>query len=104
MRLFIAREALDPHLKIGGAIVNTQLLMSERAKAVVSSGKFYAGWYRVVVTERRGPDWNLHVTWKAMSLRGAHEQTTRAGLFHAMARVGPKLDREQLFARGLWAL
>src|SRR5438067_8918713 len=45
MRLFIAREALDPHLKVGGAIFNTQLPTSERAKAVFSSGKFYAGWY-----------------------------------------------------------
>src|SRR5947199_4341568 len=45
MRLFIAREALDPHLKVGGAIFNTQLPKSERLKAVFSSGKFYAGWY-----------------------------------------------------------
>ncbi|HEV2966449.1 MAG TPA: acyl-CoA dehydrogenase family protein, partial [Chthoniobacterales bacterium] len=45
MRLFIAREALDPHLKVGGAIFNTQLPMSERAKAVFTSGRFYAGWY-----------------------------------------------------------
>src|SRR3954471_650250 len=45
MRLFIAREALDPHLKVGGGIFNTQLPMSDRAKAVLSSGKFYAGWY-----------------------------------------------------------
>src|SRR2546430_6812529 len=45
MRLFIAREALDPHLKVGGAIFNTQLPMSERLKAVFMSGKFYAGWY-----------------------------------------------------------
>ena len=43
MRLFIAREALDPHLKVGGAIFNTQLPMCNRAKAVLSSGKFYAG-------------------------------------------------------------
>src|SRR5437660_11580871 len=45
MRLFIAREALDPHLKVGGAMFNTTLPMSERAKAVFTSGKFYAGWY-----------------------------------------------------------
>src|SRR5207253_901174 len=45
MRLFIAREALDPHLKVGGAIFNTQLPIPDRAKAVFSSGKFYAGWY-----------------------------------------------------------
>src|SRR5438309_2944968 len=45
MRLFIAREALDPHLKVGGAIFNTTLPMSERLKAVFTSGEFYAGWY-----------------------------------------------------------
>ena len=45
MRLFIAREALDPHLKVGGAIFNTQLPTSERAKAIFKSGKFYASWY-----------------------------------------------------------
>src|SRR5436305_2890841 len=45
MRLFIAREALDPHLKVGGAIFNTQLPMAERAKALFTSGKFYTGWY-----------------------------------------------------------
>ena len=45
MRLFIAREALDPHLKVGGAIFNTQLPTSERARAVLKSGKFYASWY-----------------------------------------------------------
>src|SRR5437870_1122186 len=45
MRLFIAREALDPHLKIGGAIFNTQLPMTTRIKSMFSSGSFYARWY-----------------------------------------------------------
>src|SRR5438067_1650033 len=45
MRLFIAREALDPHLKVGGAIFNTQLPTSDRLKAVFTSGKFYVAWY-----------------------------------------------------------
>src|SRR5437588_7310017 len=44
MRLFIAREALDPHLKVGGAIFNTHLPLSDRSKADLVSGKFYAGW------------------------------------------------------------
>jgi alkylation response protein AidB-like acyl-CoA dehydrogenase len=98
MRLFIAREALDPHLKVGGAIFNTQLPMSERAKAVFSSGKFYAGWYpRQWLLNGAGKIDNLHVT-----LQGHVDYASRTskrlarGLFHAMARFGPKLDREQL--------
>src|SRR6266852_2285524 len=45
MRLFIAREALDPHLKVGGAIFNTQLPMATRIKSMFSSGSFYTRWY-----------------------------------------------------------
>src|SRR5881227_3149415 len=45
MRLFIAREALDPHLKVGGAIFNTQLPMATRVKSMFSSGSFYTRWY-----------------------------------------------------------
>ena len=82
MRLFIAREALDPHLKVGGAIFNTQLPMSDRAKAVFSSGKFYAGWYpRQWLMNGAGKIENLHVTLQGhVELRCAHEQTTRARL------------------------
>ena len=80
MRLFIAREALDPHLKVGGAIFNTQLPMSERAKAVFSSGKFYAGWYpRQWMLNGAGKIDNLHRdVARPCRLRGAHEQTARA--------------------------
>jgi len=99
MRLFIAREALDPHLKVGGAIFNTQLPMSERAKAVFSSGKFYASWYpRQWLRGDAGKIDNLHET----TLRGHVNYAARTskrlarGLFHAMARYGPRLDREQL--------
>src|SRR4029079_4335622 len=98
MRLFIAREALDPHLKVGGAIFNTQLPMSERAKAVVSSGKFYAGWYpRQWMLNGAGKIDNLHP-----ALQGHVDYAARTskrlarGLFHAMARFGPKVSREQL--------
>src|SRR5580693_1143874 len=98
MRLFIAREALDPHLKVGGAIFNTQLPMSERLKAVFSSGKFYAGWYpRQWLPNGAGKIDNLpktlrtHVDYAATTSKKLARQ-----LFHAMTRFGPKLDREQL--------
>jgi alkylation response protein AidB-like acyl-CoA dehydrogenase len=98
MRLFIAREALDPHLKVGGAIFNTQLPMSERAKAVFSSGKFYAGWYpRQWLMNGAGRIENLHGTLQGHVDYAARTSKRLArGLFHAMARFGPKLDREQL--------
>src|SRR5439155_16775776 len=61
MRLFIAREALDPHLNVGGAIFNTQLPMSDRAKAGFSSRKFYAGSYpRQWLTNAANKIDNLH--------------------------------------------
>jgi alkylation response protein AidB-like acyl-CoA dehydrogenase len=98
MRLFIAREALDPHLKVGGAIFNTQLPMSERAKAVFTSGKFYAGWYprQWLPNGARKID-NLHRNLQRHVdyATGASKKLAR-GLFHAMTRFGPKLDREQL--------
>ncbi|PYJ75655.1 MAG: DNA polymerase II [Verrucomicrobia bacterium] len=98
MRLFIAREALDPHLKVGGAIFNTQLPISERAKAVLSSGKFYAGWYpRQWLPGDAGKIDNLHETLRGHVNYAARTSKRLArGLFHAMARFGPKLDREQL--------
>jgi len=98
MRLFIAREALDPHLKVGGAIFNTQLPMSERAKAVFTSGKFYAGWYpRQWLPGGADKIDNLHSDLQAQVNYAARTSKRLArGLFHAMARFGPKLDREQL--------
>src|SRR5947209_8421241 len=98
MRLFVAREALDPHLKVGGAIFNTQLPMTTRIKSMFTSGKFYAAWYP--------KQW---LPGSAGELKGVHDDlrahvhyTVRTskrlarGLFHAMTRFGPKLDREQL--------
>src|SRR5919197_386981 len=98
MRLFIAREALDPHLKVGGAIFNTQLPMSERAKAVFSSGKFYAGWYPKQWLPNGAPKIdNLHADLqKQVDYAARTSKRLARGLFHAMARFGPKLDREQL--------
>jgi alkylation response protein AidB-like acyl-CoA dehydrogenase len=98
MRLFIAREALDPHLKVGGAIFNTQLPWSARLKAVFSSGLFYARWYPKQWIGGSARDLGglhdalrEHVNYAA----GTSKRLAR-GLFYAMARFGPKLDREQL--------
>src|SRR5438445_13101504 len=98
MRLFIAREALDPHLKVGGAIFNTQLPMSERVKAVFTSGKFYAGWYpRQWLSSGAGKVDTLHRhLQKHVDYSARPSKKLARGLFHAVARLGPNLDRAQL--------
>ncbi|MDQ2868134.1 MAG: acyl-CoA dehydrogenase family protein [Verrucomicrobiota bacterium] len=98
MRLFIAREALDPHLKVGGAIFNTQLPMSQRIKAMFGSGSFYSRWYPRQYTKASAGDLSkLHAELRPHMRYGAATAKKLArGLFHAMMRFGPKLDREQL--------
>ena len=103
MRLFIAREALDTHLKIGAPMLNTQLPLKVRAQAAVKATAFYALWYpRQWLPFGGGAARETSGTPGSASLRGhfrfaagASRKLARA-LFHAMARFGPKLEREQV--------
>lgn len=45
MRLLLAREALDTHLKTGAPVLNAKLPMDRRLRAAGSAAWFYAGWY-----------------------------------------------------------
>src|SRR5437667_6282464 len=45
MRLFIAREALEPHLQVSAAVLNSQLPWPQRLRAAARAGLFYLGWY-----------------------------------------------------------
>lgn len=96
MRLFIAREALDPHLKIGAPVMNTQLPREVRAKAALKSAAFYATWYPRQWLPGGGSGTfhrklAAHVHWAAKT-----SHRLARSLFHAMARFGPKLEREQV--------
>jgi alkylation response protein AidB-like acyl-CoA dehydrogenase len=99
MRLFLAREALDPHLKAGGAVLNSQLPLTDRAKAAVKAGLFYATWYPRLWL----PRWGLGAKAAmdpalARHLRRAERASRRLArrLFHAMLRFGPKLEKQQV--------
>jgi len=98
MRLFIAREALDPHLKVGGAIFNTTLPMRTRIRSIFGSGSFYSRWYpRQYARAKAGDLSRLHEQLRPHVQYGAKTSKKLArGLFHSMMRFGPKLDREQL--------
>jgi len=99
MRLFIAREALDPHLKVSAAVLNSKLPLALRLRAAVKAALFYAKWYP--------KQWLPFGEWFGISTRSSllnrhlrfAARTSRRlarSLFHAMLRHGPKLERQQL--------
>src|SRR5258707_7849644 len=99
MRLFIAREMLDPHLKIGAPMLNSQLPMPERFRSAIRAAGFYATWYPkqwlspLASGSGAGIDPVLspHLRFAADSSRRLARE-----IFHAMARHGPKLERQQV--------
>ncbi|RYD34591.1 MAG: DNA polymerase II [Verrucomicrobiaceae bacterium] len=89
MHLFIAREALDPHLRRGAAALDTRKPMGERMKTALKAGVFYAGWYplRWLPRPTGGGDFG--------PIPSLSRKLART-LFHSMARYGPKLEKRQL--------
>ena len=98
MRLFIAREALDPHLRLGATIINPKAPMAERIKVAAKASKFYAGWYAkqwwpLGVGVPAGLDHRLapHACYV-----GKTSRRLARTLFHQIIWHGPKLEREQM--------
>jgi hypothetical protein len=99
MRLFIAREALDSHLKIGAPMLNSVLPASERLKSAVQAAAFYAGWYPrqwLQSFSGKGGDGFHPVLARHMRFAANSSHRLARRLFHAMASHGPKLEREQV--------
>jgi len=97
LRLFLAREALDPHLQIAGPVLNTQVPPGERVRVGMKAALFYAGWYPRQWWPFSGAGAGFHPR-LARHLRYAARTSRRLArtLFHAMARFGPKLERRQI--------
>jgi hypothetical protein len=96
MRLFIAREAVDHHFKTAFDLVNPQATGAQRWSAFVRSAKFYPFWYPSMWfggLRRYGEFRKL-----AGQVRYIERTTRKLGrsVFHAMVRLGPKLEKRQM--------
>lgn len=99
MRLFIAREALEPHLNLGAEAVNPTLPWKVRAKAAFRAARYYAVWYPMKWLPFGAGDAKelLHP-----SLQFELDEIARLSrvlarrLFFAMAMNGPKLEKRQV--------
>lgn len=99
LRLFIAREVMDPHLTRAGAVMNPSLPLSKRLATAIRAGFFYVPWYLRQWLPAGAPGggeaWaRRHLRFVAKSSR----QLARS-LFHAMLRHGPGLEKRQML---LW--
>ncbi len=97
MRLFIAREAVDPHLQKAGRFVEPDASMGERAKDAVGLGTYMAGWYAGNVTG--WSRWPRHGDFGELAshIRFAERRARKLArtLAYAMGRFGPKLEKKQ---------
>ena len=98
MRLFLAREAMDPHLKAAGEAVNTKLPMGRRLKAAMKAAGFYATWYPKQWLPLGGPSTAGLEPGLAKQVHYVAKTSRKLArrMFHAMLRFGPRLEREQM--------
>jgi alkylation response protein AidB-like acyl-CoA dehydrogenase len=98
MHLFIAREALDPHLRRGAAALDTRKPTSERLKTAFHAGIYYAAWYPsrwLPITSGLPASLDPELKSSLKSAAALSRELART-IFHSMAKHGPKLDRQQL--------
>ena len=101
MRLIIARDAMDGHLSVAGDVLNSKLPMWTRFKAACKAGLFYARWYPLTFLPFGAKGTNgLHRRMKKqVNIAARLSRKLARRLFHAMAKFGPKLEREHMLLK-----
>jgi alkylation response protein AidB-like acyl-CoA dehydrogenase len=100
MHLLIAREAVDAHLSVAGALIDPEADTARKARAVVQAGRFYGRWLPTLVAGKgQLPTAYAEFGPLATHLRFVERSSRRLArsTFYAMSRWQGRLERRQRF-------
>ncbi|MBI4209243.1 MAG: acyl-CoA dehydrogenase family protein [Deltaproteobacteria bacterium] len=91
LRLFLAREALDPHMKGAMPIFDPRTSAGEKAAAALKTGAFYAGWY-----PKQWLHWSYWPLYNQYGKLGKHLRFIRRSSHRLARNVFHKMGQHQL--------